>query len=169
MTRGLCRVISTTTMILALTASSARAFFDPPWVTPEAPIAGETVSVNIRDGICDAIVEHAGYPQITRQGAAVHLVEYGHHWDDADLCVYDVGHLVESIGAFAPGAYTVTVDFVYDDYPLGLTTINLGVIPFSVADVAPVIEVPTLTPSGLTLLLILVGCLALRQVRMRRA
>jgi len=81
-------------------APTAHAFFDPPWITPAAPIAGATVSVNLRDGICDAIVEHPGYPQITRQGNAIHLVEYGHHWDTSDLCVYDIGHLVEPIGAF---------------------------------------------------------------------
>jgi hypothetical protein len=167
-TRVLSRVVSTTATIFAIAAPSAHAFFDPPWITPAVPIGGAIVSVNLRDGICDAIVEHPGYPQITRQGNAIHLVEYGHHWDTVDLCVYDIGHLVEPIGAFAPGDYTVTVDFVYDDYPFGLTTINLGVVPFFVAGAAPVVEVPASTPSGLTALLILMGCLALRNVRMRR-
>jgi hypothetical protein len=167
-TRILSCVVSTTTTILALNVPSAHAFFDPPWITPAAPIAGATVSVNLRDGMCDAIVEHPGYPQITRQGNAIHLVEYGHHWDDADLCIYDIGHLVEPIGAFAPGDYTATVDFIYDDYPFGLTTINLGVIPFSVVGAARVAEVPALTPTGSTALLFFMGGLALRGVRMRR-
>jgi hypothetical protein len=161
-TRVLYCVVSIAT-IFALALPSAHAFFDPPWITPTAPVAGATVSVNLRDGICDAIVEHPGYPQIARKGQAIHLVEYGHHWDDADI-----GHLVEPIGAFPPGDYTVSVDFIYDDYPFGLTKINLGVIPFSVTGAASVVEVPASTPSGLTALLFLMGCLALRGVRMRR-
>ena len=163
------RVISNLAWVFAFVAPSAHSFFDPPWVTPGAPISGATVYVNLRDGICDAIVEHPGYPQITQQGSAIHLVEYGHHWDTADLCIYDIGHLVEPIGAFAPGDYTVTVDFVYDDYPFGLRTVNLGMISFSVGGAAPVVEVPASTPSGLTALLILIGYLALRGLRMRRA
>jgi hypothetical protein len=153
---------------LFLSASNAHAFFDPPWITPAAPISGATVSVNLRDGICDAIVEHPGYPQITRQGNAVHLVEYGHHWDTVDLCVYDIGHLVEPIGAFALGDYTVTVDFVYDDYPFGLTTINLGVVPFSVAGAAPFVPVPALTPLWKLLLLTLVLIVACWALAVRR-
>src|SRR4051794_2848502 len=102
-------------LVLALAAPSAHAFFDPPWITPATPRAGEVVSVSIRGGVCDAIAFRPGYPQITQQGNAIRILEYGHHWEDADLCIYDIGTLVEPIGAFAPGDYVLTVDFIYPD------------------------------------------------------
>jgi hypothetical protein len=153
--------------MLASTTSSAWAFFDPPWITPAAPRAGEVVSVTIREGICDAIVEHPGFPQITQQGHAIRIVEYGHHWDDVDLCIYNVGTLTQPIGSFAEGSYTLTVDFVYPDI-LGPTTITLGIVPFAVTGAAPPAPVPASTPFGLTTLLVLIGCAALRGLRMRR-
>jgi hypothetical protein len=142
-------------MIFALAIPSAHAFFDPPWITPAAPREGEVVSVTIREGICDAIVEHPGFPQITQQGNAIRILEYGHHWDDLDLCIYNVGTLTQPIGSFAEGSYTLTVDFVYPDI-LGPTTINLGTIPFTVSGAAPSIPVPTLAPLWKLVLLTLV-------------
>ena len=89
-------------LLVAFLAQPAQAFIDPPWITPEAPRAGETVSVNIRMGICDAIFERPGYPQITQEGNAIRIVEYGHHWDDDALCIYSIGTSVDPIGAFHP-------------------------------------------------------------------
>ena len=69
-------------------AQTAQAFFDPPWITPATPMAGETVSVNIRGGICDSIAGREGYTQITRAGNAIRLLEYGNHYELGDaLCV----------------------------------------------------------------------------------
>ena len=153
---------------LAFVAPGAEAFFDPPWITPAAPRAGEIVSVNIRDGICDAIFSWPGYPQITQEGNEIRLVEYGKHWDTADLCIFDIGHLAEPIGVFAPGDYTVTVDFTYEDYPFGDTTIPLGVIPFTVTGVTSAVSVPTSTTTGIFALLIFVSGAALRALWMRR-
>ncbi|HKE48129.1 MAG TPA: hypothetical protein VKB52_08685 [Rhodanobacteraceae bacterium] len=150
----------TLAVTLAFATPNAHAFFDAPWITPATPRAGEVVSVNIRDGICDAIFEHPGYPQITQQGNFVRLVEYGHHWDTADLCIYDIGTLVEPLGAFPPGDYTVTVDFVYNDYLYGPTIINLGVTPFSVTGATPAMPVPTLSDAGVLALLTSMGCIA---------
>ena len=155
-------------LALSLCAPSARAFFDLPWITPESPRAGEMVSVDIRDGICDAIFEHPGFPQITRQGNEIHLLEYGHHWDTTDLCIYDMGHLVEPIGVFPRGDYTVTVDFTYEDYPFGYTTITLGVIPFSVTGASPAAPVPAFSMSARLALLTLVSGSALSGLRQRR-
>lgn len=162
------RIVLIAILVFALAAPSARAFFDPPWITPVAPRAGQTVSANIRDGICDAIFEHPGYPQITKQGNAIRLLEYGHHWDTADLCIYDIGHLMEPIGAFSPGDYTLTVDFTYEDYPNGYTTINLGVVPFTVTGVTLAKPVPASTPSGKFALLTLVLSAALCVLWRRR-
>ena len=49
------RIVLVLVLACMLFAPGAQAFFDPPWITPAAPRAGEVVSVNIRDGLCDAI------------------------------------------------------------------------------------------------------------------
>ena len=155
-------------LMFAFSVRTAHAFFDPPWITPAAPRAGETVSVNIRDGICDAFFFRPGYPQITRQGNAIRLLEYGHHWDTQDLCVYEVGHLVEPIGAFPPGDYTVTVDFAYDDALYGPTIITLAVVPFTVTGVTAIAPIPASSPPMLLALFLFVFSLALCELRTRR-
>jgi len=155
--------------MLALTAPKAWAFFDPPWITPTSPTASDVVSVNIRGGICDSIFFRQGFPQITQQGHAIRILEYGHHWDDLDLCIYDVGTLVAPVGAFAPGDYTLTVDFVYEDYPFGYTTTTLGVVPFTVAGATSATPVPASTGSGLMALLVLIGWFAIRGLHARRS
>ena len=149
-------------------APSAHAFFDPPWITPTLPSPSDVVSVNIRGGVCDSIFFRQGFPQITQQGNSIRILEYGHHWDDQDLCVYDVGTLVAPIGTFAPGDYTLTVDFTYEDYPFGYTTTTLGVIPFTVAGAVPASPVPALTRFGQLALLISIFIVVLCGPHMRR-
>ncbi|HET7924736.1 MAG TPA: hypothetical protein VFL30_07545, partial [Rhodanobacteraceae bacterium] len=141
--------ISTVGLTLALIAPSAHAFFDPPWITPAAPIAGEIISAKLRMGICDAVAFMPGYPQITQQGNQIRLVEYGDRAPTEDLCIYPILTTTQAIGSFAPGDYVLTVDFTYENYPLGLTTITLGVIPFSVTGATAVAEVPALTTLGM--------------------
>ena len=151
------RMVSGIALALAFVVPSAHAFFDTPWIMPAAPRANEIVSVNIRGGICDAIFERPGFPQITQQGSAVRILNYGHHWDDTDLCIYNVGTLTQPIGSFPEGSYTLTVDFVYPDIS-GPTTITLGTIPFTVSGAASAAPVPALTPPWeLALLALLVG------------
>jgi hypothetical protein len=154
--------------ILSFSAPAAYAFLDPPWITPAAPRAGEVVSVNIRDGICDAIFFRPGYPQITQLGNAIHLVEYGHHWDTQDLCVYEIGHLIEPIGVYPPGNYTVTVDFAYDDALYGPTVITIGVVEFAVVGATTAAPVPVFGNLSLVGMLLLVSSLAFRTLRARR-
>lgn len=162
------RIVSSIALASALVSPSTHAFFDPPWITPASPRAGEVVSVTIRDGICDAIVEHPGFPQTKRQGNAIRILEYGHHWDDFDLCIYDVGTLEVPIGTFAQGDYTLTVDFIYEDYPFGYTTTTLGVVPFTVSGASPPIPVPVLNKLGGLALLTLICVAALCSLRIRR-
>src|SRR5690242_17328460 len=158
----------TLVLLLAFAPPSVRAFFDPPWITPAAPRAGALVSVNIHGGICDAIFEWPGYPQVTRQGNAVHIVEYGAHVDFVDWCIYGVGTLTEPIGNFPSGDYTLTVDLLYDDLLYGPTTMTLGVVPFTVTGATPVEPVPALgVPGGLVAAAFVLG-LAIRALRTRR-
>jgi hypothetical protein len=162
------RTTSAFALLFALAAPTAHAFIDPPWITPAAPIAGEAVSVNIRMGICDAIFERPGYPQITQAGNAIRILEYGHHWDDDALCIYYVGTTTVPIGTFPPGDYVLTVDFLYDDLAFGYTIMNLGVIPFTVRGATPAAPVPTTGLSGLVVLLLLLPSLAVWILRTRR-
>lgn len=162
------RAASTMAMLFALVTQTAHAFFDPPWITPAAPRAGEVVSVNIRGGICDAILEWPGYPQITQEGNAVRILEYGYHVDFEDLCIYGVGTLTEPIGAFPPGDYTLTVDFLYNDFAFGYTIITLGVVPFTVTGTVSATPVPASNSSGLVALLLIMVGLAVWRLRTRR-
>jgi hypothetical protein len=162
------RVAFIMTLLFAFVAQSAPAFFDPPWITPEAPRAGEIVSVNIHGGICDAILEWPGYPQITQEGNAIRVLEYGYHVDFEDFCIYGVGTLTEPIGAFPPGDYTLTVDFLYNDFAFGYTIITLGVVPFTVTGAVSATPVPTSSSLALLALLLLMSGLALWTLRTRR-
>lgn len=149
-------------LLFILYAQRAQAFFDPPWITPATPRAGEIVSVNIRDGLCDAIFERPGYPQITQQGNAIHLVEYGHHWTDDGLCVYENGALTEPIGTFPPGDYVLTADLVYTDEVGHPQVLTIGVVPFTVTGVAASLPVPTLRTRGYFVLVLLISGFSVR-------
>jgi hypothetical protein len=161
---------SEVTLVLSLVfaVQTAQAFFDPPWITPAAPRAGALVSVNIHGGICDAIFEWPGYPQLTQQGNAVRIVEYGAHVDFVDWCIYGVGTLTEPIGNFPPGDYTLTVDLLYDDLLYGPTIMTIGVIPFTVTGATPLESVPTLNVPGGLVTSAFVLALAIWALRARR-
>jgi len=155
-------------LLLTFVAQSAQAFIDPPWITPTAPRANETVSVNIRGGLCDGTVFLPGYPQITQEGNAIRIIEYGVHEDFEDFCFYPIGTLTEPIGAFPPGDYMLTVDFLYEDFVSGYTIITLGVVPFTVTGAALTAQVPTSNKFSLFALLLLISGLAIWTLRMRR-
>lgn len=148
-------------------AQPVQAFIDPPFLTPEHPIAGEVVSVNIRFGICDAIGElpSAGYPKLTRNGNAIRIVFWSSTDADPILCNVPILTETYAFGAFPPGSYTLQVD--RDDFGDlgGGRTETLGVLPFTVAATSsPPAAVPTLSRFGLaTLIAALVGLLAWRK------
>jgi hypothetical protein len=162
------RVVAILALALMLAAPSAWAFFDPPWITPAAPRAGEVVSVNIHGGICDVFLDRTGYPQISQEGNAIHVVEYGHREGFQDFCIFGLWTVAIPIGALQAGDYTITVDFLYNDYFLGPTTINVGVIPFTVTGVAAVAPVPAFTPLWGFVLLMLISATAFWALRTPR-
>ncbi|MET0231649.1 MAG: hypothetical protein ABW186_12015 [Rhodanobacteraceae bacterium] len=154
-------------VLLALAASDARAFFDPPWISPVAPRTGDVISASFRMGDCDARVEEPGFPQLTRTGNAIRLVVYGVHEDTDELCVYPAATGTESIGTLAAGSYTLAVDFLYDDYLLGPTVIDIGVVPFTVVGATVAAPVPAYDLAGELALLLALGCVAVRCLRCR--
>jgi hypothetical protein len=143
-------------LFFAVVATDAHAFFDRPWITPENPIAGENVSVNIHGGICDAIFSWDGYPQLTSEGSAIRLLEYGRHYEPgSELCTDSVGTVTRSIGAYAPGDYVLRVDLIYPDPEFGSAILNIGVVSFAVRAPPPPVPLPASTIHGLICLFLL--------------
>ena len=162
------RLMPIAAFLLALLSIPAHAFWDPPYVTPVNPTAGEVLSVNIRLGVCDAIYSRQDYPQITRNANAIHVLEYGQHWEPGELCIFGVGTVADQLGVFPPGQYALTFDLFYIDFT-GPHILTLGVVPFVVTDAAPS-AIPTPTTSQLGLLALILALLALTAsvLRVRR-
>ena len=157
-------------LLLMLFATSAHAFWDPPYITPANPVAGDTISMNIRMGVCDAIYQWPGYPQITRNGNDITFLNFGQHWDPGELCTYGTGTGVFPIGSYEPGNYTLTVELFYHDFFGQPHTLTLGVVAFTVAGIAPpAVPAPTMSPLGLLALLLVLSGLAFWTLRSGRA
>jgi hypothetical protein len=141
---------------LTLCAERASAFFDPPYIAPANPVAGEVISVNIYGGDCDAIVGLPGYPQITQQGTVVHIVFFSVHYSDPQMCNLGIGTATTAIGSFSAGTYTLEVGRRYMTASGPWTEETLGVIPFVVSGgPAPQpVEASTLNAVGLAGLLL---------------
>lgn len=156
---SLHRLAPAWTLVVVLSfAPATHAFFDPPWITPANPVAGETVSVNIHGGTCDAFSSEDGYPQVTRNGNAVRILLYGSHYEPGDeLCIFPTWTAVREIGSFAAGNYTLTVDMLYSHPVFGPTILNIGVVSFAVAAPAEPVSVPAGGPAGMALLAVLLA------------
>lgn len=162
------RVAQLAIVWLALFAHSAFAFFDPPWITPANLIDGETVSVNIHGGICDAFVEMEGYPQITIDGNAIRILLYGVHYDPGDeLCIFPTWTAAREIGAFPAGSYTLTVDMLYRHAVFGPVVLNIGTALFTVAARQQSTPLPAISPFGALALAALVASAAVWGMRTR--
>ncbi len=157
------RLMPVLVLLLALISTTARAFFDPPYVTPASPTPGETVWVNIYAGPCDGIIQMAGYPKVTQQDRAIRILLFG----VKNTCNYSTpGTATMQVGAYSAGAYTLQVDLLYDNWPFGYAVETLGIVPFTVAS-SPPLAVPTPTNSllalaGLILTILGLAALALR-------
>lgn len=150
-------------------AQSAQAFFDPPWITPASPVAGEVVSVNIRHGICDSIIGREGFPRITQDGSDIRIVYFGVHYEINDeLCIYGIGTVTKEIGSFPAGSYTLSVDLVYENPFTGQPEIlGIGIVPFNVAGLPETASVPSGGAFSMWLLLIGILIVALWSMRKR--
>ena len=154
--------------LLLLFAGSAFAFIDPPYLTPEQPVAGDTVSVNIRGGICDSILWLPGYPQIVQQGQTIRIVFWSASSDDPILCYYPIATATYALGVYGAGAYSLQVDRQYFGDLGGILTETLGVVPFTVAGggLEPV-EAPALSELSLGTLALGVAIVAFGACRRR--
>lgn len=150
-------------LLCAFFAQTASAFIDPPYLTPAQPLGGQTVSVNIRGGVCDGIGTIPGYPQITQEGNAIRIVLWSVSYTDPILCNIPIGTATYAVGAFAPGAYTLQMDRDYQGDLGEILTETLGVLPFTVVGGAsPPVSAPTLGGPGLLVLFLAVLGMAYR-------
>lgn len=143
-------------LTLAFCASIAFAFVDLPILVPDHPVAGQTVSVSIRTGVCDIFTEREGYPQITQTGNAIRIVVPAVHSSYDDYCLAPIGTVTFAVGAFPAGNYTLQVDRIYDDDVFGGEIVEtLGTLPFTVTAALPTsVAVPSLSAVGLVLLVV---------------
>jgi hypothetical protein len=156
------------TFVLALCAQRASAFLDPPYITPQNPTAGDTVSVNVYGGECDVLSIGIVPPVVEQQGSEITILFTGIHEGDPEWCYFGIGTASYPVGNYSPGSYTLDVERRYGN-PFGSwSQETLGIIPFTVSGVPPQqpIEAPTLSMAGfggLLLALIAVALLALRR------
>jgi hypothetical protein len=149
------RIAATLIALSFLFARNADAFIDPPYLTPDNPVAGEPVSVNIRAGECDGVGADSGYPQITRLGSSIRIVLSGSRFTDPILCNFPVGTSTYALGAYSRGPYALQVDLQYFGDLGGIQTETLGVIPFTVSGpTAEPAALPALNSLGLGVLIL---------------
>lgn len=160
---------------LAVLVRDAAAFIDPPYVTPDLPMADETVFANVRLGVCDVFVgwpqDPGRYPKVTREGNAITILWYGVRVSDPIFCNFGTGTARHPIGAFPPGDYMLTVQMLYQKRgtPTGWFTETLGVVPFTVhAAMAEPVPAPMLGTVGLILASLLLATLAALGLRHRQ-
>lgn len=163
------RIAPVLALVFALFAPIAHAYFDPPWITPENPRAGETVYINIHGGICDAIVYVPGYPQITQKGTNILFTVRGIHEDDISWCIYGEGTYTRPIGAYAPGTYELTAEMRYTDFFGQPQILTIGATSFTVkGSVSPPMPVPTSGSISRIILLMLLAGVAAYAIRYMR-
>ncbi len=159
------RIVFMLALFCLLPTQPVHAFFDAPWITPENPIAGEAVSVNIRGGVCDDI---DNVQAVTRDGNAIRILFFGVRYFDSELCNIPIGQAAFPIGAYPPGSYTLQVDLMYGSVGGNLVTDTLGIVPFTVGG-APAVPAPAPVnaPAALLLMLLAMALLATWKLRAR--
>lgn len=133
-------------------ASSAHAYIALDAIVPLSPMAGETVSARLSDGICDAIIEAEGYPQITQTGSAVRMLLATIHSDDPDFCTSLPGTVDIPFGEFLAGTYTLQVDRHYVDFIGNEVVEAVGAESFVVGGPLQATPLPTLGIGSLVLM-----------------
>ena len=163
-----CRLALLLALLYAFTSQPAQAFIDPPYITPSVPVAGDTVSVNIREGQCDGILSATGYPQITRVENAIRVVSWGVRYFNPELCTLPIGTETDSIGSFPAGSYTLQVDLTYFGSTGILVTDTIGAASFTVGGgTVQAVSAPVNEPAALLLLVLVMLGLAARRLRGR--
>jgi hypothetical protein len=163
------RVAPVLALLLALFAPHARAFLDPPYITPANPVASDAISVSIHGGECDApYVGLEWPPPVTQQGNDITIHLIGYHDTNPELCYISVGTWTYPLGTYLAGSYTLYVEWRYMSFSGAWIQETLGIIPFTVTGGAPPpapVTAPTLGIAGLSILLLTLAGFAVQTLR----
>lgn len=151
--------------VIASLGASAFAFVNEPSLIPGQPYAGEPVSFAITTGFCDLLL---GTEETHREDNHIYAVIDGVRAEA--LCAYPTIDSVFDIGTFAPGTYTLQVDYsyFYPGAPNDISVETVGTIQFDVAPSSDSVatSVPGLNAAGkigLLIVLALISFVALRR------
>lgn len=167
------RVAPLLALLLALFAPHARAFLDPPYITPAHPSVGDAISVSIYGGQCDLVHDGVEWPPpVTQKGNEITILFRGIHETNPELCYYGVGTATYPVGSYPAGSYTLHVEWRYISFSGVWIHETIGVIPFTVTGENPPPARPVATPAlgvaALGILMLMLAGFAARGLRSRR-
>ncbi|WP_395682099.1 hypothetical protein [Dokdonella sp.] len=123
------------------------------FLTPEHPMAGDTIVFNALSGPCDVLQRPCETPVVSVAGGKIAVQLSGDHYEDPIFCI--LGSRIDrvDIGTFPSGSYTVSVSwrFATSGAP---TIMQLGVLPLTIGGV-PAAEPVSLPASNTSSLLAL--------------
>lgn len=152
-------------LLLALLSTTAHAFIDLPYITPPSPLAGEPITVNVRSGVCDAVLSEQ---ELSREGNAIHVVFFGVRYFNSELCNIPPGLTDFVLGTYPVGTYTLQVDLRYFGVTGTLVTETIGTAAFTVgAAPTPAVSVSVNDPVALLMLVVVIVGLSTCRLRAR--
>jgi hypothetical protein len=163
------RVVPLLVMVFVVFAAPARAFLDPPYITPADPSVGDAISVSVYGGQCDLVDDGVVWPPpVTQEGSEITILFTGLHETSPEFCYFGIGTATFPVGSYPAGSYTLQVDRQYFNLAGALVRETLGVIPFTVTGVEPAatpMAAPTLGVVALSVLLLVLAGFAVRVLR----
>lgn len=156
-------------VVLVTFAQPARAFLDPPYITPVHPTAGEAILVNIYGGECDLADSGPVWPPpVTQEGNELTIHLTGSHHTDPEWCYFSIGTETYPVGVYPAGAYVLNVERRYMSASGVWIYETLGIVPFTVTAGTPpfpTVAAPSLNLGGLSVLLLLLASIAACRLR----
>lgn len=157
---------TTILVILVMGTTNAHAFVQIVGLVPANPQANEDVFLVVQEGVCDDVF--AGGMDIAQQGDFILVTIEGVR--SFGICGNPVSDTTFAIGRFAPGSYTLQLNFHYNaDFPSDSGTETMGTIQFEVAPSSGGVAtaVPSLNMAGKIGLLVVLALICFAALRRR--
>ena len=123
---------------VGLFPTPARAFLDPPYITPANPTVDAPISVNVYGGECDLLDYGIVWPPpVTQEGSKITILFTGSHHTDPEWCIFGVGTATYPVGTYPAGTYVLHVERRYASVTGVWIQETLGIIPFTVTGPMP--------------------------------
>ena len=164
------RIAALLALSVGLYPAPARAFLDPPYITPANPSVGTPISVNVYGGECDLLDYGIVWPPpVTQEGSKITILFTGSHHTDPEWCIFGVGTATYPVGTYPAGSYVLHVERRYASVTGVWIHEILGIIPFTVTGPIPAQTeaAPALGVVGVCVLLMGLTVVANRQLRSR--